>query len=112
MHFKNILSEFPSYLILEITEHTFAENIETAKEILKTIKSFNIKIVLDDFGIGYSSLNYLKDLLIDISKIDLSFIKSMINDAKTYYIVTAIINLAHYLNIKNCSRRCRNKNTA
>ena len=109
LYFKNILSEFSSYLILEITEHAFAKDIEKAKEILKTIKSFNIKIALDDFGVGYSSLNYLKDLPIDILKIDLSFIKSMVDDTKTYHIVTAIINLAHYLNIKTVAEGVETK---
>ncbi len=98
--FKETLSAFPFYLILEITEHTLAENIETAKEILKTIKSFNIKIALDDFGVGYSSLNYLKDLPIDILKIDISFTKSLLKDIKTYNIVKTLINLAKDLNLK------------
>jgi len=109
LYFKNILSAFPSYLILEITEHTFAENLDKAKKILKTIKSFNIKIALDDFGVGYSSLNYLKDLPINILKIDLSFIKSMVDDTKTYYIVATIINLAHYLNIKTVAEGVETK---
>ncbi|MDF2953291.1 MAG: GGDEF domain [Thermodesulfobacterium sp.] len=99
-NFKDTLSAFPFYLILEITEHTLAENIKTAKEILKTIKSFNIKIALDDFGVGYSSLNYLKDLPIDILKIDISFTKSLLKDIKTYNIVKTLINLAKDLNLK------------
>lgn len=99
-NFKDTLSAFPFYLILEITEHTLAENIKTAKEILKTIKSFNIKIALDDFGVGYSSLNYLKDLPIDILKIDIYFTKSLLKDIKTYNIVKTLINLAKDLNLK------------
>ncbi|MCD6490569.1 MAG: bifunctional diguanylate cyclase/phosphodiesterase, partial [Thermodesulfobacterium sp.] len=100
LNFKDILSAFPYYLTLEITEHTLAENIETAKEILKTIKSFNINIALDDFGVEYSSLNYLKNLPIDILKIDKSFTNSLLRDIKTYNIVKTLINLAKDLDLK------------
>lgn len=99
-YFKDSLSQYPYFLELEITEHTLAENIERAKKILESIKSFQVKIALDDFGIGYSSLNYLKDFPIDIIKIDISFIRNMVRDIKTYYIVENIINLAHLLNMK------------
>lgn len=98
--FKDILSQYPYFLELEITEHTLTENIERAKKIMETIKSFKVKIALDDFGTGFSSLNYLKDFPIDIIKIDISFIKDIVKDIKTYYIIETIINLSHSLNIK------------
>ncbi len=98
--FKEILFSYPYFLILEITEHTLIENIEIVRRIIETIKSFKIKIALDDFGTGFSSLNYLKDLPIDIIKIDISFIKEMVRDTRTYKIVEAIIDLSHFLGIK------------
>ncbi len=99
-HFKDTLSKYPYFLILEITEHTLVENIEKVKNILENIKFFKIKISLDDFGVGYSSLKLLKDFPIDIIKIDLSFIREMVRDIKTYHIVENIINLAHLLDMK------------
>jgi EAL domain-containing protein (putative c-di-GMP-specific phosphodiesterase class I) len=71
-----------------------------AKEIIETIKSLKIKVILDDFGTGFSSLNYLKDFPIDLLKIDISFTRDLAKDPKTYYIVESIINLSHSLNIK------------
>lgn len=99
-HFKEILSQYPYFLELEITEHTLIENIEITKDIIKNIKSFKVKISLDDFGTGFSSLNYLKDFPIDTIKIDISFIKDLVKDIKTYYIVENLINLCRSLNIK------------
>ena len=99
-HFKEILSQYPYFLELEITEHTLIENIEITKDIIKNIKSFKIKISLDDFGTGFSSLNYLKDFPIDTIKIDISFIKDLVKDTKTYFIVENLINLCRSLNIK------------
>jgi diguanylate cyclase (GGDEF)-like protein/PAS domain S-box-containing protein len=99
-HFKKFFSQYPYFLEIEITEHTLAENIEMAKEIIETIKSLKIKVTLDDFGIGFSSLNYLKDFPIDLLKIDISFTRGLVKDPKTYYIVESIINLSHSLNIK------------
>ncbi len=98
--FSTILTQFPYFLQLEITEHTLAENVELAKRIINTIKFFKVKVALDDFGTGYSSLNYLKDFPIDTLKIDISFIKDMVKDSKTYYIVANIISLSHFLGIK------------
>lgn len=99
-HFKEILSQYPYFLELEITEHTLIENIEITKDIIKNIKSFKIKISLDDFGTGFSSLNYLKDFPIDTIKIDISFVRDLVKDTKTYFIIENLINLCQSLNIK------------
>jgi len=99
-NFKDIFSQYPYFLEIEITENTLAENIDIAKDIIETIKSFKIKVALDDFGTGFSSLNHLKDFPLDIVKIDISFIKDLAKDIKTYYIVESFINLSHSLNIK------------
>ncbi len=98
--FAKILNQFPYFLELEITERILAENVEFAKKVIKTIKSFKVKVALDDFGTGYSSLNYLKDFPIDTLKIDISFIRDMVKDAKTYYIVANIISLSHFLGME------------
>ncbi len=99
-HFKEILSQYPYFLEIEITEHTLAKHIDMAKEIIETFKSLKTRVSLDDFGTGFSSLNYLKNFPIDTIKIDLSFTRDLVKDVKTYYIVESIINLSHSLNIK------------
>lgn len=99
-----------SFITFEITEHILVENIKLTEKILKTIKSLGIKIALDDFGTGYSSLYYLKDLPIDILKIDMSFTKAVVNNPKAYLIVKNIISLAHDLNIKTIAEGIETEN--
>ncbi|MEW6088063.1 MAG: EAL domain-containing protein [bacterium] len=90
----------PSFLTLEITESVFTEDIEYTKSVLKELKNIGISISIDDFGTGYSSLTYLKRFPIDNLKIDISFIREITLDPDTASIVTAIIAMAHTLNIK------------
>jgi diguanylate cyclase (GGDEF)-like protein/PAS domain S-box-containing protein len=90
----------PKLLTMEITESTFMQDIEFTSSVLKKIKDMGISISVDDFGTGYSSLSYLKRLPIDNLKIDISFIRDIATDPDTASIVTAIISMAHTLNLK------------
>ncbi|MDW7673437.1 MAG: EAL domain-containing protein, partial [Bacillota bacterium] len=90
----------PQRLILEITETTAMDDIEYAIYILKKIRQLGVRIAIDDFGTGYSSLSYLKKLPIDIVKIDHTFVRDIISDPADAAIATAIITMAHSLNIK------------
>ncbi|NPA39062.1 MAG: EAL domain-containing protein [Thermodesulfobacteria bacterium] len=98
--YEDYLNRLPAYLIIEITERSLAKNVERFRKVLKLLKFYRIKVALDDFGTGYSALNYLKDFPIDIVKIDKSFIDLLLEDEKTCYITTTIINLAKKLGIK------------
>lgn len=99
----NILSGIPvdvrEKLTIEITERTFINNPEYAMQILRDIKSMDNppKIAIDDFGTGYSSMMYLRDLPVDIIKIDRTFIKDMVEDKKSLAIVQTIVELAKRL---------------
>ncbi|MTI71341.1 MAG: EAL domain-containing protein [Firmicutes bacterium] len=84
---------------LEITETAAMDNIENSIRVLNKIKKLGMKIALDDFGIGYSSLNYLKKLPIDILKMDRAFIKNVTNEKEDKVITNSIIQLAHGLDI-------------
>ncbi len=100
---KKAMKEFafhPSLLTLEITESAFMQDIEYTNSVIKTIKDIGISISIDDFGAGYSSLTYLKRFPIDNLKIDISFIREITTDPDTASIVTAIIAMAHALNLK------------
>lgn len=90
----------PKWLEFEITESMVMENFEQTENLLKKIRSLGIDISLDDFGTGYSSLNYLKSLPINCIKIDKSFIDEILTDKKQNFISSALINLAHGINLK------------
>jgi len=90
----------PAYLELEITETALIENIDQAIEILKRLRQAGVRISIDDFGTGLASLSYLKRLPIDQLKIDISFIRDVLNDPSDTQIVKAIINLGHSLDLE------------
>jgi diguanylate cyclase (GGDEF)-like protein/PAS domain S-box-containing protein len=93
--------DLPAPLVLEITERLYMDELEKSKNIIDKLKECkNIKIAIDDFGTGYSSLSYLKDINADILKIDMSFVRAMVEDEKSKAIVKAIITLAKALNMK------------
>ncbi len=86
-------------LTIEITERLLLEKAEETRRVIDRLKSDitgnTIKIAVDDFGTGYSSLNYLRNLPVDILKIDISFIRNMLRGKKELAIVETIISLAH-----------------
>jgi EAL domain-containing protein (putative c-di-GMP-specific phosphodiesterase class I) len=87
-------------LELEVTEGSVMKNTESAINTLRELKAMGIKISIDDFGAGYSSLTYLKNLPIDALKIDQSFVREMSTDPNDAAIVMAIIQLAHSLKLR------------
>jgi len=88
-----------SCICIEITETVAIKNIAFTAARLAEIKALGILVALDDFGTGYSSLSYLKDLPIDIIKIDRSFIKELGHANKDKSIVEAIIAMAKVLEL-------------
>lgn len=85
---------------LEVTETAVMEDIDASTQVLKEIKALGIKIALDDFGKGYSSLTYLQKLPIDIVKLDREFIISILEMGQNDVLVETIIKLTHDLNLK------------
>ena len=90
----------PHNLELEVTENMMMENIETVTPILYQLHEKGVSISIDDFGIGYSSLNYIKRFPISVIKIDRSFIMHIEDDKDDHAIVSAIIAMAHAMNLK------------
>lgn len=84
-----------SHIDFEITESILLGSFEKGREIISRLKDMGIRVVLDDFGSGYSSLNYLRALDVDALKIDKEFINNICYDKNDVYIVETIINLAH-----------------
>ncbi|MHC0038886.1 EAL domain-containing protein [Pseudoneobacillus sp. C159] len=89
----------PSEIEFEITETTLLNNEEVVKETIQSIKQMGIRISLDDFGKGYSSLSYLALFPFDVIKIDKSFIQNMTESQHNLFIVKSIIYLANSLKI-------------
>ncbi|GGG19593.1 putative bifunctional diguanylate cyclase/phosphodiesterase [Paenibacillus abyssi] len=90
----------PDFLELEITESSIMHDMDKTVAILERLSAIGISISIDDFGIGYSSLNYLKHFPIQCLKIDRSFVKNIHNDQSDLAITHAIINLGHSLNLQ------------
>jgi EAL domain-containing protein (putative c-di-GMP-specific phosphodiesterase class I) len=86
----------PEYLSIEITESTLMNNFIDSIDKMMRLKALGIQIHLDDFGTGYSSLNYMKNLPIDVVKIDKAFIHDLGN-CQSDYLIEFIISLAHKL---------------
>ena len=90
----------PNFLQLEITENVLIKNSEAAMEMLRALKQLGLRVVLDDFGKGYSSLACLKHLPVDAIKIDRDFIHDLHADRGNMAITAAIINLGRELGIQ------------
>ncbi|OCT16729.1 hypothetical protein A8709_08690 [Paenibacillus pectinilyticus] len=90
----------PAYLEFEITESSIMQNMEKTIAVLDKLCAKGISISIDDFGIGYSSLNYLKEFPIHCLKIDRSFVKNIQSNSNDWAITNAIIHLGHALNIQ------------
>jgi diguanylate cyclase (GGDEF)-like protein len=89
----------PKRLKLELTESMLLENIEDTIVTMNTLKEIGVRFSLDDFGIGYSSLQYLKRLPLDQLKIDQSFVRDIATDSSDRAIVRTIIAMAQILNL-------------
>lgn len=100
---EQILSETdlaPENVCLEITESDIMRSVDTAVEIMTTLKEMGLLISVDDFGTGYASFHNLKQFPIDILKIDHSFVQGIPEDRNNTAISTAIINMAKSMGLK------------
>lgn len=87
----------PSEIELEITESILIEDFDEVKDKLLTLRDYGVKISLDDFGTGFSSLSYLNGLPIDTLKIDKSFVDRVITDESTKIITESIVSMVSKL---------------
>ena len=85
----------PHYLEIEITETTSQANKFLSLSVIKRLKSFGIRVLMDDFGVGYSQIDNIRQIPFDAMKIDKSFTDRMLTDVKTASIIKYLVDLAH-----------------
>ena len=95
-----LISTLPGSVILEITESTLMQDIESCLDVLGQLRDLGAKIHIDDFGTGYSSLSYLHRIPFDALKIDRSFICDPSSNESTVPIVRTIMRLASDLGVQ------------
>jgi diguanylate cyclase (GGDEF)-like protein/PAS domain S-box-containing protein len=98
LRLTGLLQEFPdvspSQLELEITETAAIEDITDVAQTINSCKQQGVTFALDDFGVGYSSLTYLRRLPVDLIKIDQSFVRDMLHDSDDLSVVAGVISLS------------------
>ncbi|SIS95006.1 EAL domain-containing protein [Neptunomonas antarctica] len=87
-------------ITVEVTETALIDSFENTLVQLSALRHLGATIAIDDFGIGYSSLSYLKKMPIDYVKIDRSFVQDIVNDPDDQAIVQTVITMSHALDIK------------
>lgn len=89
----------PEWLQLELTESAYTENPKAIKEMMEQLQKKGFSILMDDFGSGYSSLNVLKDIAVDVLKIDMKFLDGSGDDGRSENILASVVRMAKWLNM-------------
>lgn len=101
----------PQALELEITESVFINDVSRAVAMIKKLRELGVRMVIDDFGTGFSALSYLQDIPIDKLKIDRHFIETLTGSIEEkHVIIEAIIELAHKLGLTVVAEGIENSN--
>ena len=102
LHIVNVLDFPPEHLCLEVTERCRLLDIKMLENVIVALKSRGIRIALDDFGTGFSSIGIIKDLPLDVIKIDRSFVKNIENNNTDRHLVKNVVDLASVFKSKVC----------
>jgi diguanylate cyclase (GGDEF)-like protein/PAS domain S-box-containing protein len=89
----------PSWLLLEITESLVLRDAENVVSDLRILREMGVRIAIDDFGTGYSSLSYLRQMPVDVLKLDKSFIDDILGSDQQHTMVDTIVTLARNLDL-------------
>lgn len=87
-------------LVVEVTEESFLSDPERAVDIVRTLRQHGVDVSVDDYGTGFSSLSYLRDMDVTELKIDQAFISSMVTDHRSEMIVRSTVTMAHSLDVR------------
>jgi diguanylate cyclase (GGDEF)-like protein len=102
----------PAALSFELTEHLLLANIRRARTIIDQLRARGLRIAIDDFGSGYATMSYLRDLPIDELKLDRQFIAPILRSERAAAIVRSVIDLAHTLGVACVAEGVEDKATA
>jgi EAL domain-containing protein (putative c-di-GMP-specific phosphodiesterase class I) len=89
----------PSRLAVEVTEHTLIEDFDAAKSAIMALRHLGVSVAVDDFGTGFSSLHYLRELPVNAVKLDKVFVQQLGEDPAAVAIARAIIEMAHAIGL-------------
>jgi EAL domain-containing protein (putative c-di-GMP-specific phosphodiesterase class I) len=92
----------PNNLTLEVTESLAINDMHRMKEVLGSIKALGARIALDDFGTGYSSLSHIREMPLDVIKVDQSFVKDLAEDTYPQAFIRMVAELASTLGVQVC----------
>ena len=84
---------------LEVTESAYTDNARQMLELIRGLRQLGFEVEMDDFGSGYSSLNMLSSMPLDVLKMDMSFVRNIENSEMDYRLVKLILDIARYLNL-------------
>ena len=104
-------SHVSSFLSIEITESVALHDLQNTRRFIDRVRSYGARVALDDFGAGYTSFSYLKELPADLLKIDGGFIVNMNQHPANVSIVEAIVNLARNLGMKTIAEWAEDAST-
>lgn len=102
----------PDLIEIEFTESAMANHPAKVRQRIDAIRHLGVKISIDDFGAGFSNLNYLKTIPADILKIDRGFIQQLLDDVDDQVIVPSIIHMAHTMGFSVVAEGVENERTA
>jgi len=91
----------PDQVTLEITEQSLARDFDTAVEVVADLRAGGVSVAVDDYGTGYSSLQYLDRFAADVVKIDRSFVNNLPVNGHTQTIVSSVMNMARGLDLQS-----------
>ena len=86
-------------LTVEVTEDLLLDDMDRTRTVLEQLRSHGIRVSIDDFGSGYSTLGYLCELPFDEVKLDRKFISPILDDPRSAAVVRAVVDLAHVLGV-------------
>ena len=101
----------PDVLTIEITEDLLLDNVDRTRTVLDCLRRRGVRVAIDDFGSGYSTLGYLCELPIDEVKLDRQFIAPILVDARAAAVVRAVVDLAHVLGMTTVAEGVENAAT-